>query len=54
MTTEGSHNDAYASTCHRMFFKNLKAGKNPKDCPDNDNHNVDTLDAITLSVPVIL
>ncbi|KAK3254376.1 hypothetical protein CYMTET_36408 [Cymbomonas tetramitiformis] len=24
MTTPGTHNDAYASTCHRMFFANLK------------------------------
>jgi ADP-ribosyl-[dinitrogen reductase] hydrolase len=43
MTTPGSHNDVYASTCHRMFFANM-IFKNlpPKDCPDNDSHNVDT------------
>lgn len=43
MTTPGSHNDAYASTCHRMFFANMIFKKlPPKDCPDNDSHNVDT------------
>jgi ADP-ribosylglycohydrolase len=36
MTTPGSHNDTYAGTCHRMFFKNLVNGKSPEDCPDND------------------
>ena len=24
MQTPGSHNDTYAATAHRMFFKNLK------------------------------
>ena len=43
MTTPDSHNDTYASTCHRMFFANLIFRKlDPKDCPDNDGHNVDT------------
>lgn len=43
MTTPGSHNDVYASTCHRMFFANMVFRKlPPKDCPDNDSHNVDT------------
>lgn len=49
MTTPGSHNDTYASTCHRMFFRNLKIkGLAPKDCPDNDHHNVDTIDGLVL------
>lgn len=49
MTTPNSHNDTYASTCHRMFFRNLKL-KNlpPKECPDNDQHNVDTIDGLVL------
>ena len=29
MTTPGSHNDTYASTCHRMFFANLVKGNIP-------------------------
>lgn len=50
MRTPGSHNDAYASTCHRMFFANLAFhGKSPDECPDNDQHNVDTVDGLVLS-----
>lgn len=49
MTTPGSHNDTYASTCHRMFFANLIFKQlPPKDCPDNDQHNVDTMDGLVL------
>ncbi|KAH9105827.1 hypothetical protein AeMF1_018474 [Aphanomyces euteiches] len=54
MTTPGNHNDTYASTCHRMFFANYVAGKPPAECPDNDGHNVDAIDVLTLTVPVIL
>lgn len=54
MTTPGTHNDAYASTCHRMFFANMTKGVPLKDCPDNDGHNVDTIDGIAMTVPVIL
>lgn len=54
MQTPGSHNDCYASTCHRMFFDNLKKGKAPEMCPDNDNHNVDTIDGLIMAVPVML
>ena len=51
MTTPGSHNDAYASTCHRMFFSNLTVRKlPPQQCPDNDRHNVDTIDGV---LPVV-
>eukprot|EP00462_Mataza_sp_D1_P006690 CAMPEP_0175125694 /NCGR_PEP_ID=MMETSP0087-20121206/3449_1 /TAXON_ID=136419 /ORGANISM="Unknown Unknown, Strain D1" /LENGTH=236 /DNA_ID=CAMNT_0016407541 /DNA_START=215 /DNA_END=925 /DNA_ORIENTATION=- len=54
MTTPGSHNDTYCGTCHRMFFANLQSGIEPKDCPDNDNHNVDTCDSIIATVPIAL
>ena len=54
MRTPGFHNDTYASTCHRMFFANLVNGVSPSDCPDNDGHNVNTIDALTLTVPVIM
>ena len=54
MQTPGSHNDTYASTCHRMFFANLMAGKAPGACADNDGHNVDTIDALTLAIPIVL
>lgn len=49
MTTPGSHNDTYASTCHRMFFANMTFKKlPPEQCPDNDEHNVDTIDGLIL------
>ena len=49
LRTPGSHNDTYASTCHRMFLANLVHGKKkPEDCPDNDGHNVDTIDGLVL------
>eukprot|EP00931_Biecheleriopsis_adriatica_P101727 TRINITY_DN76808_c0_g1_i1.p1 TRINITY_DN76808_c0_g1~~TRINITY_DN76808_c0_g1_i1.p1 ORF type:complete len:382 (+),score=77.25 TRINITY_DN76808_c0_g1_i1:50-1147(+) len=54
MTTPGSHNDAYASTYHRMFFANRAQGKSLEDCPDNDAHNVDAIDGLVLPIPVIL
>jgi ADP-ribosylglycohydrolase len=55
MMTAGSHNDTYASTCHRMFFANLVYGKlPPKDCPDDDGHNVETIDGLVLPTIVAL
>jgi ADP-ribosyl-[dinitrogen reductase] hydrolase len=55
MTTPGSHNDTYASTCHRMFFANLVyQHKLPRDCPDNDAHNVDTVDGLVLPTIIAL
>jgi ADP-ribosyl-[dinitrogen reductase] hydrolase len=55
MMTPGSHNDTYASTCHRMFFANLILHKlPPKDCPDNDKHNVDAMDGLVLPTIVAL
>ena len=52
MTTPDSHNDVYASTCHRMFFANWARGVDPRACPDNDGHNVDAIDGLTLPIPV--
>jgi ADP-ribosyl-[dinitrogen reductase] hydrolase len=54
MTTPGSHSDTYASTCHRMFFANYVRGVPPEQCADNDGHNTDAIDALTLTVPVII
>jgi ADP-ribosyl-[dinitrogen reductase] hydrolase len=49
MTTPDSHHDTYASTCHRMFFANkIFQGRADVDCPDNDGHNVDTIDGLVL------
>jgi len=54
MTTPGTHNDCYASTCHRMYFANKMRGLPPEKCPDNDGHNVDTIDGLIMAVPVML
>jgi ADP-ribosyl-[dinitrogen reductase] hydrolase len=55
MQTPGSHNDCYASTCHRMFFENLVShGKPPDRCPSNDQHNVDAIDGLVLPTAVAL
>jgi len=54
MRTPGSHNDTYASTAHRQFFANLVRGVDPASCADNDGHNTDAIDALTLCVPVIV
>lgn len=55
MTTPGSHNDVYASTAHRMFFRNLVTmKKKPADCPDTDHHNVDTIDGMINVIPIVL
>lgn len=49
MMKPGSHNDTYASTCHRMFFVNLVLKKlPPEQCPDDDLHNVATIDGLVL------
>jgi len=54
MTTPGTHNDTYASTCHRMFFQKWRSGIAPEKCPDNDGHNVDTMDGLVLPSVVAL
>ena len=53
MTTPDSHNDTYAGTCHRMFFANRANGLPLDQCPDNDNHNVDTIDGLVNLPPVV-
>jgi hypothetical protein len=56
MMTSGSHNDMYASTSHRMVFANVMIFRQlpAKDCPDNDQHNVDTMDGLVLPTIVAL
>lgn len=54
MTTPGMHNDTYCGTSHRMFFGNREGGKPLAECPDNDQHNVDTIDALVTTVPISL
>lgn len=54
MTTPGAYNDCYISTSHRMFFANRERGFPLDQCPDNDNHNVDTTCGLPITVPVAL
>lgn len=54
MTTPGNYNDCYMSTTHRMFFANKERGLPLEKCPDNDNHNVDAIDGLTMLIPVAL
>ena len=54
MTTPGSHNDTYAETYHRMFFKNLREGRAPEACADDDKHNVDSAGGLVLLPPPAL
>jgi hypothetical protein len=37
-----------------MFFANHVRGLPPNQCADNDGHNTDAIDALTLTVPIIL
>jgi len=54
MTDSGSNKDTYASMSHINFFKNFVDGKSQEDCPDSDTYNVDLLEALTITVPVII
>ena len=53
MTMPGSHN-AHARRAHTMFFANRERGRALRDCPDNDGHNVDTIDGLVLPTVVAL
>ena len=53
MTTPASHKDVYASTAHRMFFANYARQKPLRECPDNDGHNVDAIDALVNIAPLV-
>jgi ADP-ribosyl-[dinitrogen reductase] hydrolase len=54
MTTPDTHNDVYASTSIRIFFKNYSLGKSLDKCPGNDGHNTDAIDSLIVITPVIL
>lgn len=54
MTTPETHNDVYCSSSIRAFFKNYSLGKPLEQCPSNDNHNVDSIDNLVITIPVIL
>lgn len=54
MTTPDTHSDIYASSAIRIFFKNWSLGKALENCPGDDKHNVEAIDALVITVPVIL
>ena len=55
MKTPGSHNDVYAPKAHRHFFKCLAFDNlAPVDCRSDDPGAVDGIDALTVTLPVII
>ena len=54
MTTPDTHNDVYASTSIRIFFKNYSLGKSAEKCPGTDGHNTDSIDNLTILMPIII
>jgi len=54
MTTPGSHDDAYASSYHRIFFARHAQGVPLRKCPSNDGHNVDAIDGLIVPAVVLL
>jgi len=55
MTTPGSHNDTYASSCYRIYFSNLVNKKlEPKSCPADDGHHIEAIDGLVLPTIVAL
>ena len=54
MTTPDSHNDTYAETYHRMFFKNLINKVDPMKCAADDGHNIASMGGFVLLPPVAI
>jgi ADP-ribosylglycohydrolase len=54
MTTPGSHNDTYAESYHRDFFKNWVAGVPPEKCSrGTEGHNTASIGGFVTMPPVI-
>lgn len=54
MTTEGSHNDPYASSYLRLFFLNYSQGVPNANCAENDSkRSSDGIDFLTPIIPVV-
>ncbi|PSC74603.1 ADP-ribosylation crystallin J1 [Micractinium conductrix] len=55
MTTPGSHNDTYAESYHRDFFRNWAAGVPPEKCSQGtEGHNTASIGGFVTLPPVIL
>ncbi|GFR43448.1 hypothetical protein Agub_g4531, partial [Astrephomene gubernaculifera] len=55
MTTPGSHNDTYAESFHRDFFRNWAAGVAPEQCSrGTEGHNTAQIGGFVMLPPVVL
>ena len=55
MKTPGNHNDVFVPKAHRNFFKCLAFDNlAPVDCRSDDPAAVDGIDALTVTLPVII
>ena len=55
MKTPGNHNDVFVPKAHRNFFKCLAFDNlAPVDCISDDPAAVDGIDALTVTLPVII
>lgn len=52
MTTPGTHEDTYAESFHREFFKNYSKGAKPEDCAGEEGHNTASVGAFVM-MPVV-
>jgi ADP-ribosyl-[dinitrogen reductase] hydrolase len=54
MTAENSHNDVYAESFHRDFFRNWQQGIEPKKCAGEEGHNTAQIGGFVMLTAVIL
>lgn len=54
MTTEGSHNDAFASSHHRHFYGNYAGGLKPSECTESSEKVHDASDAFMFPTSVLV
>lgn len=52
MTTPGTHDDTYAESFHREFFKNYSNGIKPEKCAGEEGHNTASIGAFVM-MPVV-
>jgi ADP-ribosylglycohydrolase len=53
MTTPGTHNDTYAESFHRDFFKNWAEGKDPLKCAGVEDHNTASMGGLVMIPPIL-
>ncbi|GBF98933.1 hypothetical protein Rsub_11725 [Raphidocelis subcapitata] len=53
MTTPGSHNDTYAESFHRDFFRNYADGSPPERCCGAEGHNTAQIGGFVMLPPVV-